>query len=256
MKNRRFSMCSPISVGTVIDRFGSWNDAIKAAGLVPIDRVDVAREANERAKIPDDELLHDLLRLAEDSKSCPTIAQISSRGQFSPSVYRRRFVSHSKAFEEAKKRFPEWTNDRNSAKQCRDVKTNILSCNHKVVQNPSSASRTIFGERIDFRGLTYAPINESGVVFFFGMVAKELGFLIESIRQEYPDCEGKRCISKDRTKWAHVRIEFEYKSSNFRAHGHDPRGCDLVVCWVHDWHDCPIEILELKSAISALSPSV
>ena len=34
-----------------------------------------------------------------------------------------------------------------------------------------------------------------------------------------------------------VRIEFEYNSSSFRSHNHDPRDCDLIVCAVDDWED-------------------
>jgi hypothetical protein len=45
-----------------------------------------------------------------------------------------------------------------------------------------------------------------------------------------------------------IRIEFEYRSSNFARHGHDAKGCDWIVCWHHDWYDAPrhIEIVELK----------
>ena len=52
--------------------------------------------------------------------------------------------------------------------------------------------------------------------------------------------------------WAAVRIEFEYKSSAFRLHWHDPNACDLVVCWLHDWPGCPVEVLELRSVIRDL----
>jgi hypothetical protein len=27
-------------------------------------------------------------------------------------------------------------------------------------------------------------------------------------------------------------------------------GCDLIVCWNHNWENCPLEVLELKKAIS------
>ena len=29
-------------------------------------------------------------------------------------------------------------------------------------------------------------------------------------------------------------------------------GCDLIVCWIHDWKDCPLEVRELKTAIEQL----
>jgi len=105
-----------------------------------------------------------------------------------------------------------------------------------------------FGEPMDFRGLRHEPVNEQGVVFLFGMLANDLGFLIEGIQEGFPDCVGKRRIAKN--KWAQVRIEFEYTSRNFLLHGHDVQGCDLVVCWYHDWHDCPLEVLELSKEIT------
>jgi hypothetical protein len=49
-----------------------------------------------------------------------------------------------------------------------------------------------------------------------------------------------------------VRIEFELRASNFAAHKHDERGCDLIVCWEDDWPNCKIERLSLKSEIVAL----
>ncbi len=36
-----------------------------------------------------------------------------------------------------------------------------------------------------------------------------------------------------------VRIEFEYQSRNFHTHGHPVDGCDVIVCWEHNWPDLP-----------------
>jgi hypothetical protein len=44
-------------------------------------------------------------------------------------------------------------------------------------------------------------------------------------------------------------MEFEFKSANFLTHGHDLSKCDLIVCWVHDWRDCPIEVISLKDYV-------
>ena len=90
-----------------------------------------------------------------------------------------------------------------------------------------------------------APANELGVVFLFAHVARRLQFRIEEIRPTYPDCIAYRRQGDTEKK---VRIEFEFRSSNFKAHRHDPRKCDLIVCWHHDWPDVPkkLEILELK----------
>lgn len=105
------------------------------------------------------------------------------------------------------------------------------------------------GELLRFRALDHAPTGEAGVVFLFGQVAEELGFVLETVRTGFPDALGRRRLGRE---WHRVRIEFEHRSRNFYAHGHDPRACDLIVCWEHDWLQCPLEVLELKTAIAGL----
>lgn len=114
---------------------------------------------------------------------------------------------------------------------------------------PAGGGRA-FGDSLDFRVLRHAPVNELGVALLFGMVAAELGFMVEGVAPGFPDCEGKRQVAPGR--WERVRIEFEYRSRAFRDHGHDPAGCDLIVCWEHDWPDCPVEVLALKTEIENL----
>jgi len=107
-----------------------------------------------------------------------------------------------------------------------------------------------FGELIDFRGLRHAPINENGVIYLFGMVSQELVFLVEAFYAAFPDCEAKKHIGENR--FQRVRIKFEYQSSNYNTHRQDPAGSDMIVCWHHDWSDCPLEVLELRSEIDKL----
>jgi hypothetical protein len=108
---------------------------------------------------------------------------------------------------------------------------------------------------MDFRGLRHEPVNEQGVVLLFGMVAKELGYIVEAVQSGFPDCEAKRQIGPQR--WQRVHLEFEFESRNFRDHGHSLTGCDVIVCWRHNWPDCPhhLEILELSSLIKSLPTS-
>lgn len=68
--------------------------------------------------------------------------------------------------------------------------------------------------------------------------------LLRFLQAEFPDCEAKRLIAPN--VWQAVRIEFEYVSKNFALHGHEPAGCDLIVCWEHNWPECPMETLALK----------
>ena len=93
--------------------------------------------------------------------------------------------------------------------------------------------------------LEYAPANELGVVFLFAHVSRRLQFRIEEIRPQFPDCIAYRRMGDSEKK---TKIEFEFRSSSFKAHRHDAAGCDVIVCWHDDWPDCParIEVIELK----------
>jgi hypothetical protein len=105
----------------------------------------------------------------------------------------------------------------------------------------------IYGEPLSHPSVSYAPTNESGVIFLFGTVAEKLGFMIQRVQTGFPDCEAIRRIEPGR--WQRVRIEFEYESRNFLAHMHPATKCDLIVCWRHNWKDCPLDVLELCQVV-------
>ena len=112
--------------------------------------------------------------------------------------------------------------------------------------------RVSFGAPLDVPGLRNEPVNEGGVIFVFGLLAERLGFHVEAVRAAFPDCIAKRRVGT--TEWQNVRIEFEYESRNFRDHRHDPEGCDVIVCWTHNWPDCPkdLEVIALSEEIKKL----
>jgi hypothetical protein len=86
------------------------------------------------------------------------------------------------------------------------------------------------------------------------MVARELGYLVEAVQGSFPDCEAKRRVSQG--QWQPVSIEFEYASKNFVDHCHDPNNCDVIVCWIHNWKECPehLEVVVLSEVIKRLKP--
>jgi len=96
--------------------------------------------------------------------------------------------------------------------------------------------------------LAYAPMNELGVVFLFGWMAPQLGYVVHRIQPEFPDCEAMRLVGEDRCEL--VKAEFEYESRNFLKHMHDVKGCNMIICWRHNWPECPLEVLELKKVLS------
>lgn len=107
--------------------------------------------------------------------------------------------------------------------------------------------RPIYGSLMYPFPLAHGPTNELGVLFLFGTVAAQLGFVVTWIRSEFPDCEAMILVGDE--KWQRIRIEFEYESRNFLRHMHDAKECDLIVCWKHNWPECPVEVLELKSVM-------
>ncbi len=111
--------------------------------------------------------------------------------------------------------------------------------------------KNIVGKPINFRGLTYAPVNEQGVVLLFGMLARELGFHVQLVRQGYPDCKAVRSLGDER--YEEVNIEFEFRSAGFKSHLKEVTKSDFIICWEHNWRECPqsIQVLELRSLIES-----
>lgn len=252
LTSKEFGRNSKISTATVCHVYGSWNRAVEAAGLEPI-----SHYIPEHKEIPDRELMDEIIRLTKELGKRPSDREMQALGKYSPRPYAKRWGSFAKGREAAYQKlgFPEL------GKITKEPVSNQTIAFQKPVIIPNTIKpnkertrkKVQFGEPIDFRGLRFAPINEQGVVYLFGMISKELGFLIESIRTEYPDCEGKRCVDEKNNRWEHVLIEFEYRSSHFQEHGHPPEDCDIIVCWIHNWEECPIEVLELRSTIKYLS---
>jgi hypothetical protein len=120
-----------------------------------------------------------------------------------------------------------------------------------LLSNPRILNdRPIYGAALIEGTMGFAPVNEMGVVYLFGGMARELGFIVLWMGTAYPDCEAFREVEPGR--WQRVRIEFEFQSRNFLQHFHDPKGCDLIVCWEHNWPECPLEVVELKKRLPEL----
>jgi hypothetical protein len=112
------------------------------------------------------------------------------------------------------------------------------------------ADRPIYGLPLREGPLTFAPTNEAGVLAAFACYARELGFTILRLQAAFPDCEALREVGPN--KGQRVLIELEYESRNFLDHMHPITGCDLIVCWINNWPDCPLEVIELSSVLRDL----
>lgn len=256
---REFLSHSGMTARQVTNHFESWNQAVKAAGFEP----DIKNQ-----RIDDKELLEDWGRVVRKLREIPTFTRYNREGTYSSEVFQSRFGAWSTMpdlFCQFVREKPEWADvvallpvaqqpvQTISTSTTTEVNGTAKRERHPTARHTKLDSRPTYGNPIDFRGLRHEPVNEQGVVFLFGMVAKELGYMVEAVQGAYPDCEAKRQITA--SNWQRVRIEFEYESRNFRDHGHPEHGCDVIVCWRHNWPDCPacLEVVELSSIIKTLS---
>jgi hypothetical protein len=250
-----FVSLAGISEYFVTQSFPSWNDAVRSAGL----------HANTmNVKLEDSELLKDWGEIVRTNRAIPARRAYRREGKYDPRTLERRFGPWSslpQVFLNFAKDNPEWA-DVVALLPARVLKREHGSNDDLASPIPPKKTRHVplkdratYGNPTRFRGLRHEPVNEQGVVLLFGMLAKELGYVIEAVQTGFPDCEAMRQVTPER--WQRVRIEFEFESRNFRDHGHPASGCDVIVCWRHNWEDCPaqLEIVELSSVIKSLSNS-
>ena len=88
--------------------------------------------------------------------------------------------------------------------------------------------------------LKFVPANEMQTREWFAAHISESKYDLLLSQGAFPDyvladCEGKE-----------YRVEVEYKSVNFIRHGHNPGGCDFVLCWIHN-AQLTMPVLELST---------
>jgi hypothetical protein len=239
---------------SVFRLFPRWNEAVRAAGLEP-------RRLYARPR--DEELLEDWGETVRKKGRLLTRSAYRIEGRYYPRTLEKRFggwASIPEAFRKFAKGKRRWADvvallpttllEEEKQQWKEDVST---SDRWSKETHTSLKDRCSYGNPIDFPGLRHEPVNEQGVVLLFGMLAKDLGYVIEAAQHGFPDCEAKRRVGPER--WQRVRIEFEFESRNFWEHGHPASGCDVIVCWRHNWKECPenIEVVELSSVIKSLA---
>ncbi len=255
-----FQSLTGLSEYRILRHFPSYREAVRAAGLEP-DATNI--------KLEDECLLQDWARVVRARRQVPTRQLYRREGQYSLSVFDKHFGPWSALpgrFRDWASNKVEWADvvallptNRPTESANRPVpiaRTTVATSNQPAYSKHTKLDgRPTYGNPIDFRGLRHEPVNEQGVVFLFGMVARELGYLVEQVQIGFPDCEAKRQIGPN--KWQKIRIEFEFESREYRNHGHPSDGCDVIVCWRHNWADCPtnIEVVELSRVIQTLSKS-
>ncbi len=210
-----FVSITGISEYKVLKHFASWNDAVKEAGLKP---------NLTNVKISDGDLIEDWALLVRKLREIPTRSQYQRFGNYSSGVFEKHFGPWSSIpdkFREFASGDQEWSDviallpvedpfyKASSRSQIIEKDQFVLYRSKKRKRHPKLNDRPTYGDPIDFRGLRHEPVNESGVVFLFGMVARELGYMVEVVQEGYPDCEAKRQIDKGKGLKSSLNMKVE-----------------------------------------------
>jgi hypothetical protein len=171
----------------VTRHFTSWREAVAAAGLEP-------NSTNQPLSV--DALLEDWGEAVRRLRRIPTRNQYRRAGTYSPKTFDKRigpWASIPRRFREWAGERPEWVDvvallpleNAGPELQTGPISEGPPLMPSRPIHQKRSSGPT-FGNPIDFRGLRHEPINENGVVFLFGMVARELGYLVEAVQAGFP----------------------------------------------------------------------
>jgi hypothetical protein len=242
----------------VYKRLGSLRKALRAAGLEGI---------GPGFSPAEETVLRDWVSVARKLKKLPSILEYERVGKFSGKPFHRLYGSWRGTAEG----FCKFVDKRGLQTRWGDVLEMIGQARKSAAVNPVATGinateklaiqvedkrenkrfrkggimrdRPVYGRPLPWPELAHEPVNELGVVFVFGMMARRLGFIVHRLQAGFPDCIAMREVAPG--LWQRVRIEFEFQSRNFKKHKHRKDKCDVIVCWKHNWKDCPLDVVEL-----------
>jgi hypothetical protein len=245
-----------VSGRQIVKHFGTYTRALRACNM---------ERSTGGKKLPLEKLFLDWARVVRELKKIPSKAEYEHLGKHSDTPLKTRFGSWSQVprylrrYMEEQGLTEEWKDvmelireyeqgqdgmEMTPTPECEQKKTSTLK--PRVMTD-----RPVYGPLIRPYPMIHGPINENGVLYLFGTLSERLGFVVTLIQGAFPDCLALRLVDVDR--WQPVRIEFEYESRNFLRHLHDPSGCDIIVCWKHNWPECPLEVIELSKVVGESS---
>lgn len=246
-----FCEAANVTARTLRKSFGTWSSALQQAGL---------KRQGSGYPVPMDQLFRDWGGVVRRLGKIPTVSEYDRFGKHCAKPFQTRFggwpqvPTALQVFAEKSGLAEDWP-DVMEVIRAHQERTMGMALTSETRQAWSSRTgvledRPIYGAPLVPPPLAHAPTNELGVVYMFGMMAERLKFVVTRMQGDFPDCEAMHEMEPDR--WQRLRIEFEYESRNFLKHLkhlHLPSGCDLIVCWIHNWPDCPLPVLELRREV-------
>ena len=234
--------------------FGNYSNALLECGL---------ERFGNGLKVEMEKLFMEWAAMVRELGKLPTLAEYALRSRYSTRPLITRFEGWKHVpggmlqYAEESGRTAEWQDVMDVIKKASlEVQTGACTStttNGQPLKPRILPDRPVYGDLAITSALVCAPTSEMGVVSLFSALAVKLGFAIIHIGTLFPHSECFRRVGPG--QWQRVRIEFEFVSRNFLSHGHDPAKCDMVVCWEHNWEECPLEVLELSKAVKGMIES-
>jgi hypothetical protein len=248
---------SNVSRRQVRKYFGSYARALAECNLA---------RSGAGYKVAMEELFRDWAGIVRQLKKLPSVNDYASMSRYSPTPLMARFG----VWTQVPPNMKQFMEEQGGMKDWQDVLEMIVAQENQETEKarilmptgwplkewPVLVNQPVFGPLISGPvmrpfSMVHGPVNEAGVIYLFGTMAERLGYVVTRMQTDFPDCEAMRRIEGNR--WQRVRAEFEYESRNFVKHAHDVNGCDLNICWAHNWPECPLEVLELQKELGNLT---
>jgi Homing endonuclease associated repeat len=249
---RELRLTARVSEEALHKHFGGLKGALEKAGLRP---------SGSGFRQQESTVLLDWARVARKLGKIPTVTEYESRGGFSDMPFHTRYGNWASVpdafqrFARKEKIQGKWKDVLGmigaQADKVKGSMVKVRASHQRTRKQDIFHDRPLYGPLMNLPEMVHEPLNELGVVFAFGLVARQLGFSVLRFQSAFPDCEALREVVKGQLQ--RLKLEFEYESRNFLRHGHRIDGCDGIVCWKHNWKECPLEVIELKKEFQKLN---
>ncbi|HEY2499283.1 MAG TPA: hypothetical protein VGK24_19660 [Candidatus Angelobacter sp.] len=249
---RELRLTARVSDDALRKHFGGLKGALEKAGLRPSGSGFRQREST---------VLLDWARVARALGKLPTMTEYESRGGFSDMPFHTRYGNWTSVpaaflrFARKQKIQGKWEDVLGMIRAHLDKGSvvKIRASHGRTRKQDIFQDRPLYGPVMNLPEMVHEPLNELGVVFAFGLVARQLGFSVLRFQTAFPDCEALREVVRGQLQ--RMKLEFEFESRNFLRHGHRIDGCDGIVCWKHNWKECPkhLEVIELRREIAKIA---
>ena len=200
-------------------------------------------------------MLLDWARVARKLGKIPTVTEYESRGGFSDMPFHTRYGNWTSVpdaflrFARKEKIQGKWKDVLGmigaQVGKAQHGKDTSVTRAHAQAGHLSGPSAVWPADEFAGDGPRAAERNGSGVCVWTG--GEATGIQRAAIPGAFPDCEAFGEVVRGQLQ--RMKLEFEYESRNFLRHGHRIDGCDGIVCWKHNWKECPLEVIELSKVL-------